>query len=52
MTMQRLDFLLEESKKGRPMTLALACPYGDDAPAAVSGAQREGIIKAVLLGDE
>ena len=52
MTMQRLDFLLEESKKGRPMTLALACPYGDDALAAVSRAQREGIIKAVLLGDE
>ncbi len=52
MTMQRLDFLLEESKKGRPMTLALACPYGDDALAAVTRAQREGIIKAVLIGDE
>ena len=51
MTMQRLDFLLEESKKGRPMTLALACPYGDDALAAVTRAQREGIIKAVLIGD-
>ena len=52
MTMQRLDFLLEESKKGRPMTLALACPYGDDALAAVARAQREGIVKAVLIGDE
>lgn len=52
MTMQRLDFLLEESKKGRPMTLALACPYGDDALAAVARAQRDGIVKAVLIGDE
>ncbi len=52
MTMQRLDFLLEESKKGRPMTLALACPYGDDALAAVARAQLEGIVKAVLIGDE
>ncbi len=52
MTMQKLDFLLEESKKGRPMTLALACPYGDDALAAVTRAQREGIIKALLIGDE
>ena len=34
------------------MTLALACPYGDDALAAVARAQREGIVKAVLIGDE
>lgn len=52
MTMQNLDFLLEESKKGRPMTLALACPYGDDALEAVTRAAREGIVKAVLIGDE
>ncbi|MBP6332733.1 MAG: bifunctional enoyl-CoA hydratase/phosphate acetyltransferase [Aminivibrio sp.] len=51
MTMQKLDFLLEESRKGRPMTLALACPYGDDALAAVARAGREGVVKAVLVGD-
>ena len=51
MTMQTLDFLLEESRKGRPMTLALACPYGDDALAAVTRAGREGVVKAVLVGD-
>ncbi len=51
MTMQKLDFLLEESRKGRPMTLALACPYGDDALAAVTRAGREGVVKAVLVGD-
>jgi len=50
MTMQKLDFLLEESRKGRPMTLALACPYGDDALAAVTRAGREGVVKAVLVG--
>jgi phosphate butyryltransferase len=51
MTMQKLDFLLEESRKGRPMTLALACPYGDDALAAVARAGREGVVKTVLVGD-
>lgn len=51
MTMQKLDFLLEESRKGRPMTLALACPYGDDALAAVALAGREGVVKTVLVGD-
>ncbi|MBL3540133.1 bifunctional enoyl-CoA hydratase/phosphate acetyltransferase [Aminivibrio sp.] len=51
MTMQKLDFLLEESRKGRPMTLALACPYSDDALAAVARAGREGVVKAVLIGD-
>lgn len=51
MTMQNLDFLLEESKKGRPMTLAIACPYGEDALGAVCGAEREGIVKTVLVGD-
>ena len=49
MTMQKLDFLLEESRKGRP--LALACPYGDDALAAVARAGREGVVKTVLVGD-
>ena len=52
MTMQKLDFLLDESRKGRPMTLALACPYGDDAIGAITGAKREGIIRAILIGDE
>ncbi len=33
------------------MTLALACPYGDDALAAVARAGREGVVKAVLVGD-
>ena len=50
--MQKLDFLLDESRKGRPMTLALACPYGDDAIGAITGAKREGIIRAILIGDE
>ncbi len=49
--MDKLDFLLEESKKGSPMTLALACPYGDDALAAAVRAQREGIVQMILLGD-
>lgn len=49
--MENLDFLLEESKKGRPMTLALACPYGDDALEAVVRARREGIVNTVLIGD-
>ena len=52
MTMQGIRFLLDESKKGRPMTLSVACPYGDDALGAVTRAQREGIIKAVLVGNE
>lgn len=52
MTMQNLDFLLEESKKGRPVTMALACPYGDDALEAVALASREGIVRAALIGDE
>ena len=52
MTMQKLDFLLDESRKGRPMTLALACPYGDDAIGAITGAKREGIVRAILIGDE
>ncbi|MDD3390163.1 MAG: bifunctional enoyl-CoA hydratase/phosphate acetyltransferase [Synergistaceae bacterium] len=52
MTMQKLDFLLDESRKGRPMTLALACPYGDDAIGAIIGAKREGIVRAILIGDE
>jgi len=52
MTMQKLDFLLDESRKGRPMDLALACPYGDDAIGAITGAKREGIIRAILIGDE
>jgi len=52
MTMQKLDFLLDESRKGRPMTLALACPYGDDAIGAIVGAKREGIVRAILIGDE
>ena len=51
MTMQKLAFLLAERRKGRPMTLALACPYGDDALAAVTRAGREGVVKAVLVGD-
>jgi len=46
-----LDFLIAESKKGRPMTLALACPYGDDALGAACRAQREGVARAVLIGD-
>lgn len=50
--MQKLDFLLDESRKGRPMTLALACPYGDDAIGAIIGAKREGIVRAILIGDE
>jgi len=50
--MQKLDFLLDESRKGRPMTLALACPYGDDAIGAIVGAKREGIVRAILIGDE
>ena len=50
--MQKLDFLLDESRKGRPMTLALACPYGDDAIGAITGAKREGIVRAILIGDE
>ena len=33
------------------MTLALACPYGDDALAAAVRAQREGIVQMILLGD-
>lgn len=50
-TMENLDFLLEESKKGKPMTLALACPYGDDALEAAARAGRDGIVKTVLIGD-
>jgi len=52
MTMHGIDFLLAESKKGRSMTLALACPYGDDALGAACRAQREGIVKTILIGDE
>ena len=33
------------------MTLALACPYGDDALAAAVRAQRGGIVQMILLGD-
>ncbi|MDI9370394.1 MAG: bifunctional enoyl-CoA hydratase/phosphate acetyltransferase [Synergistaceae bacterium] len=47
-----IDFLIEESRKGRPMTLALACPYGDDALGAACRAQREGVVKTILIGDE
>ncbi|MGI6252867.1 MAG: bifunctional enoyl-CoA hydratase/phosphate acetyltransferase [Aminivibrio sp.] len=52
MTMQNLDFLVEESQKGRPVTMALACPYGDDALEAVAHAAREEIVRVVLIGDE
>lgn len=51
-TGEGIDFLIAESKKGRPMTLALACPYGDDALGAACRAQREGVVKTVLIGDE
>ena len=35
MTIHNLDFLMDLCASGRKMTIAVACPYGDDALAAV-----------------
>ena len=51
MTMRNLDFLLDLCSGGRKMTIAVACPYGDDALAAVCAAHAKGLVNGVLVGD-
>lgn len=51
MQLKNLDFLLEKCKSAPRMTLAVACPQGDDILEAVSDAAREGVVDPVLVGN-
>jgi phosphate butyryltransferase len=51
MSFESLDFLLERARGGRRRRLAVACGQDPDVLEAVSEAQREGVIQAVLVGD-
>ena len=51
MTIHNLDFLMDLCASGRKMTIAVACPYGDDALAAVCAARDRNLVNSVLVGD-
>ena len=51
MTIHNLDFLMDLCASGRKMTIAVACPYGDDALAAVCAARDRNLVNGVLVGD-
>ena len=51
MTIHNLDFLMDLCASGRKMTIAVACPYGDDALAAVCAARDANLVNSVLVGD-
>ena len=51
MQLKSLDFLLEKCKSAPRMTVAVACPQGDDILEAVVDAEREGIVTPVLVGN-
>ncbi len=51
MQLKNLDFLLEKCKSAPRMTLAVACPQGDDILEAVVDAAREGVVDPVLVGN-
>ncbi len=50
MQLKNLDFLLEKCKAAPRMTLAVACPQGDDILEAVADAAQEGVVDPVLVG--
>jgi len=51
MQIKNLDFLLEKCKAAPRMTLAVACPQGDDILEAVADAAQEGVVDPVLVGN-
>lgn len=51
MSFESLDFLLERAREGNRRRLAVACAQDSDVLEAVCEAQREGVIRAVLVGD-
>lgn len=51
MQLKNLDFLLEKCKAAPRMTLAVACPQGDDILEAVADAAQEGVVDPVLVGN-
>jgi phosphate butyryltransferase len=51
MQLRNLDFLLDKCKSAPRMTLAVACPQGDDILEAVADAASEGIVNPVLVGN-
>ena len=51
MTIHNLDFLMDLCASGKKMTIAVACPYGDDALAAVCAARDRNLVNSVLVGD-
>lgn len=51
MQLKNLDFLLEKCKAAPRMTLAVACPQGDDILEAVADAAKEGVVDPVLVGN-
>ena len=51
MTIHNLDFLMDLCASGRKMTIAVACPYGDDALAAVCAARDRNLVNSVLVGN-
>lgn len=51
MQLESLDFLLRKCKSAPRMTVAVACPQGDDILEAVVDAAREGIVNPILVGN-
>ncbi len=51
MSFETLDFLIEQSRSGKAMVLAVVAPHGEDILEAVEEAKRKGVASPTLYGD-
>ena len=50
MPFETLDFLVERSRSGKAVVLAVAAPHGEDILEAVAEAREKGVALPILFG--